>query len=78
MRKTKPRKATGADEVDPHLLRDKIEYTASRLTRCYNKLWKTERWPEVWKKGLLVKIFKKGDLRDLTTGDRGLIATYHQ
>ena len=47
-------------------------------TRCYNKLWKTERWPEVWKKGLLVKIFKKGDLRDLTTGDRGLIATHHQ
>lgn len=46
MRKTKPRKATGADEVDPHLLRDKIEYTASRLTRCYNKLWETERWPE--------------------------------
>ena len=78
MRKTKPRKATGADEVDPYLLRDKIEYTASRLTRCYNKLWETERWPEVWKKGLLVKIFKKGDLRDLSTGDRGLIATHHQ
>ena len=38
--------------------------TASRLTTCYNRLRETERWPEVWMKGLIVKIFKKGDLRD--------------
>lgn len=64
LRETKPRKAAGADEVDPHLLADDMEYTASRLTRCCNRLWKTERWTEVWKKRLIVKIFKKGDLRD--------------
>ena len=73
LKKTKPGKA-GVDEVGPDLLRADMENTASktwktphgkhRMTRCYNRLWETERWPEVWKKGLVVKIFKKGDLRD--------------
>lgn len=50
--------------MGPDLLRADIEGTAGRLTRCYNRLWEAERWPKVWKKGLIVKIFKKGDLRD--------------
>ena len=41
-----------------------IPDTASRLARCYNRLWESEKWPQVWEKGLIVKIFKKGDLRD--------------
>ena len=28
-----------------------MEDTASRLTSCYNRLWETEKWPKVWKKG---------------------------
>ena len=34
--------------------------TARWLTSCYNaRLWETERWRTVWKKGLVVKVFKK-------------------
>ncbi|KAL9959458.1 hypothetical protein ACROYT_G032784 [Oculina patagonica] len=61
---TKPGKAPGVDGVSPELLRADMEVTAHRLTRCYNRLWETDRWLEIWKKGLVVKIFKKGDLRD--------------
>jgi len=50
--------------VGPDLLRADMEGTAGRLARCYNRLWEAERWSKVWKKGLIVKIFKKGDLRD--------------
>ena len=39
-----------------------MEDAASRLTNCYNRLLETERWPKVWKKGLAVKVFEKGDL----------------
>ena len=60
---TKPGKAPGVDEVGPELLRADMEDTAHRLTRCYNRLWETEWWPEMWKKGLIVNIFKKGDLQ---------------
>ena len=35
MKRTKPRKAAGVDEVCLELLRDNMEDTASRLTSCY-------------------------------------------
>ena len=45
------------------LLRADMEDTESRLTSCYNRVREIERWPKVWKKGLVVKVFKKDDLR---------------
>ena len=63
LKRTKQGNAAGVDEVCRELLRADMEDTASRLTSCYNRLWETERWPKVWKKGLVVKVFKKGALR---------------
>ena len=51
MKRTKPGKAARVDEECPELLRADMEDTASRLTSCYNRLWETEKWPKVWKKG---------------------------
>ena len=62
MKRTKPGKAARVDEVCPELLRADMEEFASRLTKCYNRLWETETWPKVWKGP--VKVFKKGDLRE--------------
>ena len=66
---TKRGKAARVDEVGPDLLRAEMEDTTSRLTRCYNGLWESENWPEVWKKGLIVKIFKKVICASVTTGE---------
>ena len=63
MKRTKPGKATRVDEVCPELLRADKEEFASRLTKCYSRLWETEASPKVWKKGP-VKVFNKGDLRE--------------
>ena len=49
-------------------MRTNIEDTASRLTRCYNRLWENERWPKRDKKGIVVKVFKKGDLHECNNG----------
>lgn len=35
-------------------------------------LWEEEKWPAVWKNGLICKIFKKGDMRDCNSW-RGVI-----
>ena len=51
LKRTKPGKAAGVDEVCPELLRADVEDPESRLTGCYNRLWEIERWPKVWKKG---------------------------
>ena len=64
MKRTKKDKAVVVDEVGPELLRADMEVSASRLSWLYKKLWNAEKWPKVWKQGLVVKIFKNGDLRD--------------
>ena len=47
LKRTKPGKAAGVDEVCLELLRDDMEDTASRLTSCYNRLWGSKRWPKL-------------------------------
>ena len=43
LRRTKPEKAAGVDEVCPKLLRADMEDFESRLTSCYKRLWEIER-----------------------------------
>ena len=77
LKRTKPGNAAGVDEVCPELLTADMEDTAARLTSCYNRIWETERWPKVWKKGLVVKVFKKGDLHTMQQLDRSSFTTCH-
>ena len=44
LKRIKPEKAAGVDEVCPEFLRADMEDTASRLTSCYNRLWETKSW----------------------------------
>ena len=60
----KARESGWSNELCPKLLRGDMEDTESRLTSYYNRLWESKRWPKLWKKELLVKIIKKGCLRE--------------
>ena len=60
----KARESSWSNEVCPELLRGNMADTARRLTSRYNRLWETKRWPKLWKKELVVKIFTKGSLRE--------------
>ena len=64
LRNTRNGKAAGVDQVGPELLKADMEETTNRLHKLFNKLCETETWPNLWKQGLIIKIFKKGDLRD--------------
>ena len=64
LKRTKPGKEARVDEVCLELLRDDMEDTPSRLTSCNNTLWESKRWPKLWKKELVVKVFKKGCFRE--------------
>ena len=58
------------DAVGPELQRADMEDTASRLARCYNRLCESEKWPQVWNKGLIVKIYSREGIRAIvTTGE---------
>ena len=41
-----------------------MEDNASSLTSCYNRHLETKRWPKLWKKEFVVKVFKKGSLHE--------------
>uniref|UniRef100_A0A8C6KT40 Reverse transcriptase domain-containing protein n=1 Tax=Nothobranchius furzeri TaxID=105023 RepID=A0A8C6KT40_NOTFU len=55
--------APGADEVRPGYLKAMDVVGLSWLTRLYNIAWSSGAVPREWQTGVVVPIFKKGDLR---------------
>lgn len=55
-------KSPGIDNIPPEVLKANPEATADILHRLLKQIWEEEAVPTEWKRGLLVKIPKKGDL----------------
>lgn len=54
-------KAAGIDNITAELLKADRETSTNILYILINKIWKEEKVPDEWKKGIIVKIPKKGD-----------------
>ena len=57
-------KAPGIDTITAELLKADIEFSAKKVHQLLGKIWKHEQIPEKWKKGLIIKIAKKGNLKE--------------
>ena len=57
-------KAPGADQVNVELLKADENFTPELLTKILGNIWNSEELPACWKTGLIVKLPKKGDLKD--------------
>ena len=55
-------KAPGVDNIAPEALKEGGPCTVEALHRILNFVWEKEEIPDDWKRGLLVKLTKKGDL----------------
>ena len=55
-------KAPGVDNIPPEALKEGCPCTVEALHRILNFVWEREVIPDDWKRGLLVKLTKKGDL----------------
>ena len=55
-------KAAGYDEVSPDVLKADPATTADILESLLKRIWELESMPEDWRKGLIIKLPKKGDL----------------
>ena len=62
LRSLKNGKATGTDNIPPEALKEGGEVIVHQLHHLLNLIWTTEEIPMEWKKGLLVKLPKHGDL----------------
>ncbi|CAH8612386.1 unnamed protein product [Schistosoma rodhaini] len=62
IRQVKSGKAAGPDNIPAEALKANVTATAKILHILFSKIWDEEQVPTNWKKGLLIKIPKKGDL----------------
>ncbi|CAI2724458.1 unnamed protein product [Schistosoma spindalis] len=57
-------KAAGSDNAPAETLKSDTEVTTNMLHLLSKKIWEEEQVPMDWKEGHLIKIRKKGDLRE--------------
>ena len=63
---TKNGKAAGLDNVVAELLKTDLDERTQELTKLFNKVKEEGVAPKSWNRGLIVKLPKKGDLRECT------------
>ena len=63
---TKNGKAAGLDNVEAELLKTDLDERTKELTKLFNKVKEEGVAPTSWNRGLIVKLPKKGDLRECT------------
>ena len=62
IRESKSNRAPGEDRITTDMLKADPVMSAKCLVELFNKVWIDEQVPEAWKKGIIVKLPKKGDL----------------
>ena len=62
IKRLKNNKAHGIDEVNAEMLKNGGDCLIRQLTRLLNECWKQQAVPDEWRKGIIVKLLKKGDL----------------
>jgi len=54
----------GVDEISAEMLKRGKETVAEQLAELFNMIWQDLEVPEDWKKGVIIKLPKKGSLKD--------------
>ena len=57
-------KAPGPDLITAEMLKADIDLSARTLTDLFGKIWRQEKIPMDWSKGVIIKLPKKGDLKN--------------
>ena len=60
----KTAKASGPDNIPPEALKANPDPTANILHKIYSDIWKNEVMPQDWNIGHLIKLSKKGNLKE--------------
>ena len=60
----KSRRAEGPDEIPAEAIKADIETTVNMLYSLFSKICEKEEVPAQWKEGIIIKLPRKGGLRD--------------
>ena len=64
IKRLKNGKAPGTDSITAELLKANIEFSATKIHQLLGKVWTFEKIPQPWKQGLIIKLPKKGNLKE--------------
>ena len=64
LKKTKIGRTPEIDGIPVELYKADSDVAVKELTRLFNRIWHEEKVPDQWKKSLIVKIPKRGDLKE--------------
>ena len=54
----------GIDSITAELLKANTEFSAEKVHQLMGKVWRHEKIPDKWKKGLITRLPKKGNLKE--------------
>ena len=64
IKRLKNGKTPGQDQIQTEMLKADSITSEAELTKLFNKILQKEQVPSSWKKGMIIKIPKKGDIRE--------------
>ena len=64
LKKTKSGRTPGIDSIPAKLSKAESDVAVKELAKLFNRIWHEEKVPDQWKKGLIVKIPKRGYLKE--------------
>ena len=64
LRSTGVNKASGCDEIPAELFRSLKDDAIKVLHSLCEQIWKTQQWPQDWKRSILIPIPKKGSTKE--------------
>ena len=57
-------KSSGGDEIPVELFQILKDDAVKVLHSIYQQIWKTQRWPEDWKRLIFIPVPKKGNVKE--------------
>ena len=57
-------KASGGDGIPAELFKILKDDAGKVLHSIYQQIWKTQQWPQVWKRSVSIPISKKGRVKE--------------
>jgi len=58
------KKTSGSDEITVQLFQILKDDAVNVLHSIYKKIWKTQQWPQDWKRSVFIPIPKKGNAKE--------------
>ena len=62
-------KAAGMDSMPTEMLKAMNQNQMEYVVKFFNKIWEERKAPDDWRKGVIVKTSKKGNLKDCNIGE---------